>query len=87
MNLQASGDPWSVGERQILVERGLFELASWAASIPDMKGETHAVLTRELRSQLAERLRGARAKHVERSAAYVIKMGRAFRQQARGAAT
>lgn len=72
-------DPWNNYERQILIENGLFELASWAAVIPELKGETHAVLARELRTQLAKRLPGVPAEHIERMAAYVVKMGQALR--------
>jgi hypothetical protein len=80
------GDPWSDVERQILVERGLFQLAAWAAVIPEVKGAAHDALAGELRNQLNERLGGASADQLHRSAAYLIKMGQAFRQLSRTAA-
>ncbi|HMG12110.1 MAG TPA: DUF2278 family protein, partial [Gemmatimonadaceae bacterium] len=75
------GDPFKDVERKILVENGLFQLASWAAAIADAPGEVRAVLLRELHNQLAAHLKGASRGHVDRAADYVVKMGQQFSQQ------
>ena len=73
------GDPMKDHERQILIDNGLFQMASWAGALVDAPGEVGPALTRELRSRVAGHLRDASPDHVARVADYVGKMGRQFR--------
>jgi hypothetical protein len=73
------GDPLSDRERQILVTTGLFQLASWAATIPEVPPETRGVLVDALRRQIEGRLPEASAAHVARVAEYLVNLGEAAR--------
>lgn len=73
------GDPMREGERGILVESGLFAMASWAAVINDVSQDARAVLMRDLHGQISRHLPTASREHVERIADYVVKMGQQFR--------
>jgi Uncharacterized conserved protein (DUF2278) len=73
------GDPLKDFERKVLVENGLFELASWAAATIEAPGQARAALSGELHAQIARRLDGASKEHVGRIAEYVVKMGQQLR--------
>jgi hypothetical protein len=77
------GDPMKDAERRILIENGLFQLASWAAVVNEVPEEARAVLARELHSQVSRRLPNANHDHVDRVAAYVVKLGQRARQLGR----
>jgi len=73
------GDPLKENERQVLIDNGLFKMASWASAIVDVPGEARAALSRELHAQLSRQLHGAPADHVARVADYVVKLGQQMR--------
>jgi hypothetical protein len=77
------GDPMNDAERKILVESGLFTIASWAAAVDEAPGEARAALSRELHAAIAKRLPGASSEHVARVADYVVRMGQQFRHLGR----
>ena len=68
-------NPMTHGERETLVENGLFEIIQWARAIHYVQGEAHAALTRELHTQLTKHLPNASPAHVERLASYIVRMG------------
>ena len=74
------GDPMTDNERNILVESGLFDIASWAAVVDRVPGQAQAALSHELRAQLSKRLPNAGRDQVDRIAGYVVKMGQRFQQ-------
>jgi hypothetical protein len=73
------GDPLSDRERQILVENGLFQLASWAGAIAEVPQEARGVLGQALRKQVAQSLPEAGDAHVARVAEYLVKLGQTTR--------
>jgi uncharacterized protein YukJ len=73
------GDPWTDIDRATLVESGLFELASWAAVIPDLEGQASDALVGELRARLTERLPDASEETIGQSVDYVVRLGRSVR--------
>jgi hypothetical protein len=77
------GDPMKEPERRILVESGLFAMASWAAVINEVPADAKAVLSRELHAQISKHLPTASREHVGSIANYVVKMGERFRSLAR----
>lgn len=77
------GDPMEEAERRILIEGGLFRMASWAAVVDEVPGEAQAALSRELHTQIGQHLPNASREHVGRIASYVVKMGQRFRQLGR----
>ena len=72
------GDPMSRMERQILVERGLFEMIRWAGAIQYLKGEAREALVGELHRQLSAHLPDASQEHLTRLGGYVAQMGTAL---------
>jgi uncharacterized protein YukJ len=73
------GDPWSVAERAALVERGLFELALWAAAIPDLGAEAGSVSRLELEAAVASRLPALTPEGIAESSEFIIALGRSLR--------
>jgi hypothetical protein len=68
------GDPMSKIDREILVERGLFQMMRWAGAVHYLKGETRNVMHKELHRQLSQHLPQASPEYLESVAAYVVKM-------------
>lgn len=68
------GDPMSQIDREILVERGLFQMLPWAGAIHYVKGETRNILYKELQRQLSQYLPEGNFEYLEKVAAYVVKM-------------
>jgi uncharacterized protein YukJ len=68
------GDPLSNIDREILVEKGLFQIIQWAGAIHFLKGDARNALNKELHRQLAQHLSEASPGYLESVASYVVKM-------------
>jgi len=69
-------------ERKVLIEGGMFEIASWAGVVNEVPDEARGAMSRALRTQINKHLTTASQEHVERISEYVIKMGQRFRNLA-----
>jgi len=77
------GDPMTEVERTILIERGLFQIVSWAAVVNEVPEEARGVLLQALRTQISKHLPTTSREHVERISEYVVRMVQRFRNLAR----
>jgi hypothetical protein len=72
-------NPLLDGERQILVEDGLFKLASWAGAIAEVPEDIREVMSKSLCKQVAQRLPNASPAHIAQISDYLVKLGQVAR--------
>jgi hypothetical protein len=76
------GDPMTEIERRILIESGLFEMASWAALINEVPADAQRAVSQALHAQVSKHLPDASREHIGPISDYIVKMGQRFRNLA-----